>query len=474
VSPSRGARRPFGARQTHAYALAHDDSGTEGPSSHDHPETRSCQPAAVHRWIVALRLLRSRKIFLISIAGVALGLASIVVAMSLMDGYRLAIERMLRGRSLDLEVELDPGRDHDPAAVRRAARAVAGVTEATFRIQGFGVLSGAREGELLPVRLLAVDDAGFDRRDLVEPAGGDPLGPVGPGGDRGGLRIVLSRRLADRVGAAPARVGDRIRIVTFRPRPAEGDARESYTTREFDAVLAGVYATGYDEFDRFHAYLPLDEARATIFADDPFRIVTVGVAVAEPRRAEAWRLPLARALEGLDPMAAAFPEASVETWQTREAVLLRGLDNDKFLLGWILFFIVLVGCFTLFATLSMAVQEKRRDIGVLRALGETPVGVAATFLLAGGTVGVLGAASGMALGALTALGVNPLRDALRAWAGIDLFPPDIYHFERIPVHVDLAVVAPFAVAAVLAALLFAAVPALRAARLMPVDALRYE
>jgi len=122
----------------------------------------------------------------------------------------------------------------------------------------------------------------------------------------------------------------------------------------------------------------------------------------------------------------------------------------------------------------MTVVEKTRDIGVLLALGATPGGIMSMFVLNGTLVGAFGAVLGYGLGMLTAHNVNPIRDFLRDTFGWDIFPPEIYLFDAIPTYVDHGVAFWFAVGAAVAAFVFAIIPSIRAARLRPVSALRYE
>jgi len=187
------------------------------------------------------------------------------------------------------------------------------------------------------------------------------------------------------------------------------------------------------------------------------------------------REPIARVLGAYDQEIALSPDRTIQSWEDRQRPLLRAVQNEKFLLGFVLFFIVLVACFTIFATLTMTVVEKTREIGVLRALGATPSGILAIFMMNGTLVGALGSGLGYAVGIYVAHHVNTIRDFLRAkpleW---DIFPADIYLFDEIPTYIDHAAGAQFAIAAAVSALVFAIIPAFRASRLQPVKALRYE
>jgi lipoprotein-releasing system permease protein len=186
------------------------------------------------------------------------------------------------------------------------------------------------------------------------------------------------------------------------------------------------------------------------------------------------REPIARVLGEYDETIALDPTGTIQSWEDRQRSLLRAVQNEKFLLGFVLFFIVLVACFTIFATLTMTVVEKTREIGVLRALGATPGGILAIFMINGTLVGAFGAGLGYVGGIYVSNHVNGIRNFLREQFGWDIFPPDIYLFDEIPTYIDHAAGAQFAAAAALSALVFAIIPAFRASRLRPVKALRYE
>jgi lipoprotein-releasing system permease protein len=183
---------------------------------------------------------------------------------------------------------------------------------------------------------------------------------------------------------------------------------------------------------------------------------------------------VANALAPFDRDIADYPAWRVQTWEQRQNNLLRAVNNEKFLLAFVLFFIVFVACFGIFATLTMTVAEKTRDIGVLRALGATPGGILSIFVLNGTLVGLIGTLCGYGAGILVANNVNVIRAFLKDTFGWDIFPPEIYLFDDIPTHVDHRAALMFALSTLCCAFVFAFIPAYRASRLRPVRALRYE
>jgi lipoprotein-releasing system permease protein len=149
------------------------------------------------------------------------------------------------------------------------------------------------------------------------------------------------------------------------------------------------------------------------------------------------------------------------------------VDNEKVLLVIVLSFIILLGGFIILATLTLTVVEKTKDIGVVAALGAGRRGILAIFLFNGLLIGVLGAILGLALGYVFTDNVNWVKDRLHD-LGVDVFPKNIYHFDQIPTVWDWPSILSIMAGSVLIAFLAGLLPALRAARLDPVAALRYE
>ena len=167
-----------------------------------------------------------------------------------------------------------------------------------------------------------------------------------------------------------------------------------------------------------------------------------------------------------------FPE--VKTWEEFRGVLLGAIENERVLMGIMLSLVLLVAGFTVFAILSMMVTEKRRDIGILTALGATPAGVQQLFLLIAFWDALLGASLGAVLGTWGALEIDNIERWLSHTFGVQIFNRDVYLFDHIPSVVQPLWVATIVLGAFVCALVFAALPAWRAARLDPLEALRYE
>jgi lipoprotein-releasing system permease protein len=167
-------------------------------------------------------------------------------------------------------------------------------------------------------------------------------------------------------------------------------------------------------------------------------------------------------------------EVRVQSWQDRHIVLLSAIDVERGLLNVLLFMIVGVAGFGILAIFSMIVSEKIRDIGIMKALGASNTGVMSIFVTYGLLLGLIGCALGTAAGIAIAHNINPIESALSRITGNSLFPKNIYYFDSIPSNVEWIHLLLVNAGAIATAVTFSILPALKAARLHPVRALRFE
>ena len=175
-----------------------------------------------------------------------------------------------------------------------------------------------------------------------------------------------------------------------------------------------------------------------------------------------------------DKLRAAFPGYLVATWQDKQGPLLAAVQMESAVLNILLFMIIAVAGFGILATFFMIVIEKTRDIGILKSLGASARGIMGIFLAYGLSLGAVGSGVGCVIGLLFVRYINVIRSAVEAITGQKVFDPSIYYFYKIPTIVDAVTVAWIVVGALLIAVLASVLPALRAATLHPVEALRYE
>ncbi|HUK84005.1 MAG TPA: ABC transporter permease [Verrucomicrobiae bacterium] len=275
--------------------------------------------------------------------------------------------------------------------------------------------------------------------------------------DLEGDKVVIGQELAAQYGIY---LGDKITV--YSPRNLEKRGEEVYLPP--DLTVTGIFQSGMYEYDVGLIFTSLETAQdlyglgaaihgVELTTDDPFAGAS---AVAQELNR---KLPA-----GL----------RAQTWAQVNSRLLGAIQVEKTMMFVILIFIIVVAAFGITSTLITVTVQKTKEIGVIKALGATPGKILRIFVLQGFIVGVFGVAAGVVLGLLTVHNINPIAHFLSRVAGIDLFPRDIYNFPQIPASLSPSDLLTIAGSALAICLLAGLIPALRAARLEPVEALRYE
>jgi lipoprotein-releasing system permease protein len=409
---------------------------------------------------IGLRYVRARShrffvsfITWVSLAGVALGVAALIVILSVMNGF----EAELRDRLLSLSAAVHVGAAADGIAPDFAGlaprlRTVPGVSSvvAYAELQVLAV----HEPEMLPLILRGIDLA----RD-TDP-GLDGLGPLISEGRVEALReeadaLVIGRLVADKLGLA---VGDPVTLLV--PVVGVGGVPDG-RLREFR--VGGIFEAGIQDHDSTLALASLDTLHA--LGSQASGNAGLRLAVADPLAAPAIAARVA---------AAAGPGYMVRDWTQDHASYFRAIRIEKTMMAIILLLIVAVAAFNIVAMLVMVVSDKRTDIAILRTLGASPRRVAGVFLTQGLVIGWVGVLTGVALGCAVALNVGAIVPALEHTLGVHIMDPDVYYITQIPSDLqpgDVGLVAALALLLTLGATVY---PALRAAATPPADALRYE
>ena len=418
---------------------------------------------------VGLRYVRARtqKFFVsfitwVSLVGVCLGVAALIVILSVMNGF----EGELRGRLLSLTAHLrvtavtgaaagsgEPASGTADARWQAAARAARDLPEVVgvapyVELQALAMHSP----EMLPVQLRGIDPR-------LEPAVTEAAAAViegrlvdlAPGLDR----VIIGSVIGKLLGLG---VGDRMTLLV----PGVGsDGTPQPRLREFQ--VAGIFEVGLQDHDGVLVLADLGDVRA-LAADDP--------------RAAGLRLKLRDPMQA--PLAAAALQARLPAgleardWTQDHANYFRAIRIEKTMMALILLLIVAVAAFNIVAMLVMVVTDKRTDIAILRTLGTSPRGVMAVFLVQGLVIGWFGVALGVALGVAIAANVGEIVPVLERVFGFRVMNPDVYYITRIPADLRWENVAWIGGAALLLTGLATVYPALRAARVAPAEALRYE
>ncbi len=411
---------------------------------------------------VGLRYVRSRtrKFFVsfitwVSLAGVAVGVAALIVVLSVMNGFEGELRERLLALSSDARVivaEGGGGRAGDypwqgALAVLGADPRVRGVAPYA-EIQALAL----RSPEMLPVQLRGIDPALEPQVSAAAAAMVDGrLDDLVAGGDR----LVLGSVVARLLGVVR---GDRVTLLV----PGVGDdGAPAPRLREF--TVSGIFEVGLHDHDGTLALAHLDDVRG-LTADDARAFglhVKLTDALLAPTVARELGARLGKGLELRD-------------WTADHANYFRAIRIEKAMMSIILMLIVGVAAFNIVAMLVMVVTDKRTDIAILRTLGASPRSVLGVFLTQGVVIGWAGVALGVLLGVGLALNVGDIVPVLERTFGFRVMDPSVYYVTRIPAELRVANVVSIAVAALLVTAAATIYPALRAARVAPAEALRYE
>jgi lipoprotein-releasing system permease protein len=407
---------------------------------------------------VGLRYVRARQhtffvsfITWVSLGGVALGVAALIVVLSVMNG----LKNELRDRLLTLTaharvVDQRPAGTVDDAALAGRLRRLPGVVGVApyMELQALA-LHGS---EMVPIMLRGIDPR---REDAVTSLGPllltGRLGSLEPGANR----LILGEALADQLGAAD---GD---PVTLLVPIAAADAPPEPQMRIF--TVAGVFSAGIQDHDSGLALASLADVRS-------FAPRAVGASGLHLRFNDALAAPLYMPAV----RAAAGPAMLVRDWTQDNANYFRAIRIEKTMVALILLLIVGVAAFNIIAMLVMVVTDKRTDIAILRTFGAAPGTVLRIFMTQGLVIGWCGVAAGVGLGVLVARNVGTIAPFLERLFHFRFFDADVFYITALPSDLQSQDVAWISIAALLLTLAATIYPALRAAATPPAAALRYE
>jgi lipoprotein-releasing system permease protein len=433
----------------------------------------------VYRRFLSVRYLRTRFVNFLSVAGVMTGVAVLIVVTSVMDGMQMKVREVVRGTLshvilVPMEEPALPYAEVDEA-LRKDPRIVATAPQVTAYVAYPYLQRPGREGSASKTAFHFMEAVGIDwDREVRVSRMAEYLKPGSEKADdpfysqrareRGRKGALVSRRFVDTFFGETVRNEDVIGadIELLVPNQKTGPTGEDeWKFDTYRPVVSGVFDAEDQNADIGRILFDLEDLRQMARLEAEYMDVRVALA------------DYGQASEVVRSVRRAFPDFGAQTWEDVRAHYLRAVNSEKVLLLVVLSFIVLLAGFTILATLMLTVVEKTRDIGVVKALGGTTGGILSIFLRSGALIGVLGGILGLGLGLLFTANVNRIHDLLTS-LGAQIFNPDIYLFRQIPTHVDPLSVAAIVVGSAFLSFLAGLAPALRAARMDPVVALRYE
>ncbi|HKG77441.1 MAG TPA: lipoprotein-releasing ABC transporter permease subunit [Beijerinckiaceae bacterium] len=414
------------------------------------------KPFAPFEWMLAGRYLRTRRregvvsvIAGFSFLGIMLGVATLIVVLSVMNGFRKELLEKIVGINGHIFIAPIDSPLTDYADVAERLSKVVGIRRAVPFVEGQAFASSPYNGSGVLVRGVRGSDLA-----KIEPVANNIRQGAIQDFDKGG-GVAIGKRLAETLSL---QIGDTITLIT--PRGAATPFGTAPRIKGYP--VTAIFEIGMSEFDSAFVYMPLAEAQSYFNRENDVNVIEVFLDDAD-------RVDEAR--QSIE-MAAERPVALTD-WRQRNRTFFGALEVERNVMFLILTLIVLVAALNIISGLIMLVKDKSSDIAILRTMGATRGAIMRVFLITGASIGIVGTIAGFMLGLLLALNVETIRQVIGRLTNTNLFPAELYFLSRLPADVNASEVVTVVGMALILSLLATLYPSWRAARLDPVQALRY-
>jgi lipoprotein-releasing system permease protein len=415
------------------------------------------RPFSAFERMVAWRYLRSRRkeafisvIAGFSFIGIMLGVATLIIVMAVMNGFRTELISRILGINGHMIVQPIDTPLNDYAKLAERLSAVAGVTMAIPLVEGQTLASGtAGAGTGALVRGVRADDLAKMKAVSDNIKDGDLVG-FATGG------VAIGSRMAEALGLS---AGGQITLVA-----PEGDVTPlGVNPRVKSYTVSAVFEIGMSEYDASIIYMPLDEAQLYFNAEGI--VQSIELFVSNPDAVDELRQPIE---------AAAGRQIFVTDWRQRNRTFFSALEVERNVMFMILTLIVLVAALNIISGLIMLVKDKGSDIAILRTMGATSGAIMRIFFMTGAAIGTVGTFAGVLLGVVVCLNVESIRQFFSWISGTTLFNPELYFLSQLPADMNAGETVSVVIMALVLSFIATIFPAWRASKLDPVQALRYE
>ncbi|MGT2442610.1 lipoprotein-releasing ABC transporter permease subunit [Ensifer adhaerens] len=424
----------------------------------ERPEKSSSRPFSAFERMVAWRYLRSRRkeafisvIAGFSFIGIMLGVATLIIVMAVMNGFRTELISRILGINGHMIVQPIDGPLNNYPELATKFSGVKGVTMAIPMVEGQVLAQGVGDSSTgALVRGIRADDLSKMKSVSDHIQSGDLVGFASGSG------VAIGSRMAEQLGIA---VGGTITLTS-----PNGDVTPLGMNPRVKAyTVSAIYEIGMSEYDSTIIFMPLEEAQ--LFFNAEGLVQSIEIFVEHPDVVEELRQPIEDA---------AGRQIFITDWRDRNKTFFSALQVERNVMFMILTLIVLVAALNIISGLIMLVKDKGSDIAILRTMGATSGSVMRIFFMTGAAIGVAGTVAGVALGVVVCLNIESIRQFFSWISGTTLFSPELYFLSQLPADMNADETALVIVMALTLSFLATIFPAWRASRLDPVQALRYE
>ena len=388
-------------------------------------------------------------ITILSILGITLGVATLIIVMSVMNGFRTDLMQRILGINNHVSLYSSVrGIDNYEEEIAKLSK-LPQVQHASALIEGHAIISNASIDNMSDgIKIRGISVADLKANKLLENNKFK--------GSFDGQGIVIGNLLSRALGVY---IGDEVTLVT----PSSSSTVFGSVPRKKTFKVVGVFDVGMHEYDRYMAYIPLDFAQKMYNFSG--RVESIGIMLNDITAAQEFASSLQTKLGS---------KYYVVDWQKQNASFFEAIKTERNVMFLILTLIIIVASFNIISGMVMLVKDKAKSIAILRTMGMTKASIVRSFIIAGSFNGLFGTIVGVILGLSVALNIQTIREAIEYLSGAELFNAEIYFLSKLPSEVHFDQVGAVAAIAVLVSLLAAIYPAIKAARLEPAEVLKHE